>query len=62
MITISLPEMAKVSITDLSGKLISTSMLEAGDSTLNLSDLSSGIYLINFIGDNFVKTDKIILK
>ena len=62
MITISLPEMAKVSITDLSGKLISTSILEAGDSTLNLSDLSSGIYLINFIGDNFAKTDKIILK
>ncbi|MBA4153973.1 Omp28-related outer membrane protein [Flavobacterium sp.] len=62
MITISLPEMAKVSITDLSGKLISTSTLEAGDSTLNLSDLSSGIYLINFIGDNFAKTDKIILK
>ena len=61
-ITVSLPEMAKVTLTDLTGKIILNTTLEAGDSTLNLGTLSKGIYLINFAGDNFTKTDKVILK
>ena len=61
-ITVSLPEMAKVTLTDLSGKTILNTTLEAGDSTLNLGSLSKGIYLINFAGDNFTKTNKVILK
>lgn len=61
-INISLPEMAKVTLTDLSGKTVMTSSLDAGESTLNLSSLSKGIYFINFAGENFTKTDKVILK
>lgn len=61
-ITISLPEIAKVTLTDLSGKIILKTTLEAGESTMNLGSLSKGIYLINFAGDNFTKTDKVILK
>ncbi|MDD2985851.1 Omp28-related outer membrane protein [Flavobacterium sp.] len=61
-ITVSLPEMAKVTLTDLTGKTILNTTLEAGDSTLNLGSLSKGIYLINFAGESFSKTDKVILK
>ncbi len=62
LITISLPEIAKITISDLSGKVVYTSTLNDGESTINLNNLSSGIYLINFVGDSFNKTDKIILK
>lgn len=62
LITISLPEIAKITISDLSGKVVYTSTLNDGESTINLNNLSSGIYLINFVGDSLNKTDKIILK
>lgn len=62
LVTISLPESAAITLTDLSGKLILSTTFEAGDSTLNLDSLSQGLYLINFAGDNFSKTDKIIIK
>lgn len=62
LITISLPEIAKITISDLSGKVVYTSTLNNGESTINLNNLSSGIYLINFVGDSLNKTDKIILK
>lgn len=62
MITISLPESAKVSISDLSGKVVYSSLMNEGETNVNLGNLSSGIYMINFAGDNFTKTDKIILK
>lgn len=62
VVNISLPESATITLTDLTGKQVLSSLFEAGDSTLNLSSLSKGIYLINFAGDNFSKTDKIILK
>lgn len=61
-INISLLEKAKVVLTDISGKTILTTSLEAGDSKLNLGSLSKGVYLINFAGDTFNKTEKIILK
>lgn len=62
IITISLPETAKISISDLSGKVVYVASLTEGESTINLNNLSSGVYLINFAGDTFTKTDKIILK
>jgi hypothetical protein len=62
VVNISLPESATITLTDLTGKQVLSSLFEAGDSTLNLSSLSKGLYLINFAGDNFSKTDKIILK
>ncbi len=62
LITISLPQIAKITISDLSGKVVYTSTLNDGESTINLNNLSSGIYLINFVGDSLNKTDKIILK
>ncbi|WP_396148448.1 Omp28-related outer membrane protein [Flavobacterium sp.] len=62
LVTISLPESAIITLTDLSGKQVLTSQFESGESTLNLGSLSKGLYLINFAGDNFSKTDKIIVK
>jgi hypothetical protein len=62
IVTISLPESATITLTDLSGKQVLTSQFESGESTLNLGSLSKGLYLINFAGDNFTKTDKIIVK
>jgi hypothetical protein len=62
LITISLPETAVITLTDLSGKQVLVQQAEAGESNLNLGSLSSGMYLINFAGDNFSKTDKIIIK
>lgn len=62
LVTISLPETATITLTDLSGKQVLTSQFESGESTLNLGSLSKGLYLINFAGDNFSKTDKIIVK
>ena len=62
LVTVSLPESAIITLTDLSGKQVLTSQFESGESTLNLGSLSKGLYLINFAGDNFSKTDKIIVK
>ncbi|MBN8567447.1 MAG: T9SS type A sorting domain-containing protein, partial [Flavobacteriales bacterium] len=62
VITISLPETAKISISDLSGKVVYAASLTEGETTININNLSSGVYLINFAGDTFTKTDKIILK
>jgi hypothetical protein len=60
LVNISLPESAIITLTDLSGKQVLSSQFESGESTLNLSSLSSGLYIINFAGENFSKTDKII--
>lgn len=62
MVNISLPESATITLTDLSGKQVLSTQFEVGESTLNLGSLSKGLYLINFAGDNFSKTDKIIVK
>jgi hypothetical protein len=62
LVTISLPESATITLTDLSGKQVLTNQFESGESTLNLGSLSKGLYLINFAGDRFSKTDKIIVK
>jgi hypothetical protein len=62
IVNISLPETAFVTITDLSGKVIINREFNAGQSSINLGDLSKGLYIINFAGDNFRKSDKIILK
>ncbi|MEZ4837855.1 Omp28-related outer membrane protein [Flavobacterium sp.] len=62
LITISLPEAAVITLTDLSGKQVLTQHAEAGESDINLSSFSTGMYLINFAGESFSKTDKIIIK
>ena len=62
ILNISLLESSKVTITDLSGKMIHSSNIEAGESTINLSSYAKGLYMINFAGENYTKTDKIILK
>ncbi|RAR50992.1 T9SS type A sorting domain-containing protein [Flavobacterium lacus] len=62
LVTVSLPESATITLTDLSGKQVLISQVESGESELNLGSLSSGLYLINFSGDNFSKTDKIIIR
>lgn len=62
LVNISLPESALVSITDLTGKVIMNKEFSAGESSFNLENLSKGMYIISFNGDNFRKTDKILLK
>jgi thiol-disulfide isomerase/thioredoxin len=62
LVNISLPESALVTITDLSGKIILSKDFNAGQSSFNLENFSKGVYIINFIGENFRKSDKIILK
>ncbi|HRE77228.1 MAG TPA: Omp28-related outer membrane protein [Flavobacterium sp.] len=62
LVNISLPESATITLTDLSGKQVLSGSYESGESTINLSSLSKGLYLINFSGDNFSKTDKIVVK
>lgn len=61
IITISLLENATVSVIDLSGKMVMTKNLEMGDATLDMSSLTEGMYLIQVIGENYTKTEKIIL-
>lgn len=62
IVNISLPESALVTVTDLSGKVIINKEFSAGESSFDLGNLSKGLYIINFKGDQFRKTDKIILK
>lgn len=62
IVNISLPETTLVTVTDLSGKIIINKEFFAGDSSFDLGGLSKGVYIINFVGENIRKTDKILLK
>lgn len=62
VVAISSPFSAEMTINDLSGKTVYNSKIESGDSSINLSNLSKGIYVIQFEGENYSKTEKLIIK
>lgn len=51
-----------ISVFDLSGKAVSTQVLNAAKSQVNLSKLAPGVYMVNVVMDNETKTVKIIKK
>lgn len=55
-------ENVKVTISDLSGKIIYTKEYTTGNVQIDLSHLQSGIYLANFAGESFEQNEKIIKK
>ena len=61
IVTISLFEESTVSVIDLSGKQVMIKNLEMGEATLDMSSLTKGMYLIQVTGENYTKTEKIIL-
>ena len=53
---------AVVQIYNITGKVILTKTLTQGENVVNVSALSSGVYLARFISDNKVDTKKLIIK
>ena len=62
--TISLNENSVVNFYDISGKLVSSSILLKGNNTLNKSDLQKGVYIYQVKGNsgNVIANGKIIKK
>ena len=59
-----LNEEAKVVVSDLQGRILSQDNIKAGTTryTLNVSNMSSGVYYIRIITDNVVSTQKLIVE
>lgn len=60
-IYVNLPADAQMTLTDLSGKVVMKGSLISGENQLALQNLSKGMYLMQLDGENFSKTEKIIL-
>jgi hypothetical protein len=61
--TVNLKENAQVQVLDMQGKSVKSINLNSGESKLNLSNLSSGVYMIQFKGISGTTTvKKIIVK
>lgn len=60
-IYVNLPADAQMTLTDLSGKVVMRGTLISGESQLTLQHLSKGMYLMQLEGENFSKTEKIII-
>ncbi len=61
--TVSLKENASVKIISMEGKSVKSLNLNSGQSTLDLSGLSAGVYIIQFKGDSGLTTmKKIVVK
>lgn len=57
-------EEAEVRIFDMTGKLITNRQLKGiqnDDITFNVSDFSNGIYIVNFISDGKISTEKVVI-
>jgi hypothetical protein len=55
------PADAQMILTDISGKIVLRGSLLSGENNLNVSNLSKGMYLMQLEGENFSKSEKIIL-
>ena len=55
---------AKIVVSDLQGRILSQDNIKAGTTryTLNVSNMSSGVYYIRIITDNVVSTQKLIVE
>ena len=52
---------SRVDIYNITGKLVLTRVLTYGNNTVNVSELSSGVYLARFISDGKTETKKLII-
>lgn len=60
-LTIQSNDYQRVELIDASGKLVFSSEFE-NEITINTDDMSSGVYFVKLIGNENVKTEKVILK
>lgn len=51
-----------VTITDLTGKVLSTKTLQVDNGTIDVADLPKGLHLINFKNSNYSHTQKLIIE
>lgn len=59
---ISTSEVVKINVVDITGKKVYQEDSVQGDSSINLSNLQSGVYLMNVSGESINKTEKLIIK
>jgi hypothetical protein len=59
-ITITLPEKANLEILNVNGQIIRTIIHQSPETSINIEDLSRGVYLIKAITDNGIVTKKFI--
>ena len=57
-----LPENSEMHLLDLSGRAIFSTTLMEGDETVNLSDISKGVYLMQFFGESQVWQQKLVVE
>ena len=55
-------EKAAVEVYDMTGKQVLNKHLNLGENSMDVSALSSGVYLARFISENKVDTKKLIIK
>ena len=53
---------SEMSVYDITGKVMLNKQLELGENTIDVSSLSSGVYLARFITENNVQTKKLIVE
>ena len=58
---ISTSETVKINIVDITGKIVYQNSVQ-GNTSINLSNLQSGVYLMNVSGESINKTEKLIIK
>jgi hypothetical protein len=49
-------------ISDVTGRVLETGIINSANNQLNLSTFKNGIYLINIKNNNYIQTDRIILQ
>jgi len=52
----------QVQVINLQGQVFSSSVLTSAKSTLNLSNLTSGVYIVRAVGADFNFSQKIVLE
>lgn len=62
LVNVYSPYEAHVTVLDITGKTVYTNALAAGENQCVLNHLTSGMYLMSIKGENFSKTEKIIIK
>jgi hypothetical protein len=62
LVNVYLPYEAQVTVLDITGKTVYTHVLAAGENQCVLNHLTTGMYLMSIKGENFSKTEKIIIK
>ena len=53
---------ATISVVDVTGKIVKTSIINGLTSTLNTTDLNSGIYYVTIADGTSVSTKKVVIK